>query len=130
MSRFHGRGFVGIGLVCMYAHAVYLSKSWMQNAAAKVICHIGRFDHITTSLFSLHGLLIRHRIQFKILPFSCKALNGLVPAYITELSVSSKSHFIVYSNGISLRFLYFNFTSYNVQIHVIFTDDIFNQFVP
>lgn len=89
MSRFHGRGFVGIGLVYMYAHAVYLSKSWMQNGAARVICHIERFDHITTSLFSLRVLSIRRRIQFKILPFSCKALNELVPAYITELSVSS-----------------------------------------
>ena len=68
MSRFHGRGFVGIGLVYMYAHAVYLLKSWMQNAAARVICLIERFDHITTSLFSLRGLLSRHRIQF-----SCKA---------------------------------------------------------
>jgi len=85
MSRFHGRGFVGIGLVYMYAHTVYLSKSWMQNVAARVICHIERFNQITTSLFSLRGLLIRHIIQFKILPFSCKALNGLAPAYISEL---------------------------------------------
>ena len=83
MLRFHGRGFVGIGLVYMYGHAVYLSKSWMQSVAARVICHIERFNQITASLFSLRGLLIRRIIQFQILPFSYKALNGLAPAYIT-----------------------------------------------
>ena len=67
----------------MYGHAVYLSKSWMQNAAASFICHIERFNQITAFLFSLRGLLIRRIIQFQILPFSYKALNGLAPAYIT-----------------------------------------------
>ena len=44
-----------------------------------------RFDHITPTLFSLHWLPIRYRIQFKILLFTYKALNGFAPAYITEL---------------------------------------------
>lgn len=55
MSRFHGRGFVGIGLVYMYGHAVYLSKSWMQNAAASFICHIIILDALITSLPTYAG---------------------------------------------------------------------------
>ena len=57
----------------------------VQNAAARLICNLGRFDHITTTLFSLHWPPIRYRIQFKISLFTYKGLNGLAPAYITEL---------------------------------------------
>ena len=57
----------------------------VQNAAARLICKVRRFDHITPILFSLHWLPVRNRIQFKILLFTYKALNGLAPAYITEL---------------------------------------------
>ena len=57
----------------------------VQNAAARLICNLGCFDHITTTLFSLHWLPIRYRIQFKISLFTYKSLNGLSPAYITEL---------------------------------------------
>ena len=52
---------------------------------ARLICNLGRFDQITTTLFSLHWLPIRYRIQFKIALFTYKSLNGLSPAYITEL---------------------------------------------
>ena len=57
----------------------------VQHAAARLICNLGRFDHITTTLFSLHWPPIRYRIQFKISLFTYKALNGLAPSYITEL---------------------------------------------
>ena len=52
---------------------------------ARLICNLGRFDHITTTLFSLHWLPVRYRIQFKISLFTYTVLNGLAPAYITEL---------------------------------------------
>ena len=57
----------------------------VQNAAARLICNVGRFDHITPSLFNLHWLPITYRIQFKILLLVFKALNGLAPLYISEL---------------------------------------------
>ena len=113
----------------------------VQNAVARLICNLGRFDHIpptlfslhwlpiravarggggggsgppglaepdtsslwmnlfsvdsvllikvtcwaTTTLFSLHWPPIRYRIQFKISLFTYEGLNGLAPAYITEL---------------------------------------------
>ena len=60
----------------------------IQNAAARLICNVGRFEHITPpppSLHRLHWLPINYRIQFKILLFVYKALNGIAPPYISEL---------------------------------------------
>ena len=39
----------------------------VQNAAARLICIISRFDHITPNLIELHWLPIKYRINFKIL---------------------------------------------------------------
>ena len=57
----------------------------VQNAAARLICNISRFDHISPILFELHWLPIKYRINFKILLITYKALHGLAPNYITEL---------------------------------------------
>ena len=57
----------------------------VQNAAARLICNISRFDHISPILFELHWLAIKYRINFKILLITYKALHGLAPNHITEL---------------------------------------------
>ena len=57
----------------------------VQNSAARLICNINRFDHITPVLYRLHWLPIRYRINFKILLITYKAINGLAPEYISEL---------------------------------------------
>ena len=57
----------------------------VQNSAARLICNVGRFDHISPSLKMLHWLPIKFRIQFKILLITFKAIQGLAPAYLTEL---------------------------------------------
>ena len=57
----------------------------IQNAAVQLICYVGHFEHITPSLYRLHWLPINYRIQFKILLFVYKALNGIAPSYISEL---------------------------------------------
>ena len=38
----------------------------VQNSAARLICNVGRFDHISPSLKTLHWLPIKFRIQFKV----------------------------------------------------------------
>ena len=58
----------------------------VQNAAARLICNVGRFDYITPSLYRLHWLPINYRIKFKILLFVYKALHGIAPSYISDLS--------------------------------------------
>ena len=57
----------------------------VQNAAAHLLTGTRRREHITPILASLHWLPIHFRIQFKVLLFVFKALNGLAPAYITDL---------------------------------------------
>lgn len=57
----------------------------VQNAAARLICNVGRFERITPSLNRLHWLPINYRIQFKILLFVHKALNSIAPPYISKL---------------------------------------------
>ena len=55
------------------------------NAAARVVCFVPKFDHITPVLFRLHCLPVRYRVTFKILLLVYKALHAKAPAYITCL---------------------------------------------
>ena len=57
----------------------------VQNAAARLICNVSRFDHITPTLKDSHWLPVKFRIYFKILLIVFKALHGLAPEYISEL---------------------------------------------
>ena len=59
----------------------------VQNTAARVITGLGKYDHITMTLYELHWLPVEKRIQFKILLLTFKALNGLAPSYISDLLV-------------------------------------------
>ncbi|KAI2646685.1 RNA-directed DNA polymerase from mobile element jockey [Labeo rohita] len=65
----------------------------VQNAAARVLTRTKKYDHISPVLSTLHWLPIKHRIDFKILLITYKALNGLAPQYLSELlSHYSPSH--------------------------------------
>uniref|UniRef100_H2ZV52 Reverse transcriptase domain-containing protein n=1 Tax=Latimeria chalumnae TaxID=7897 RepID=H2ZV52_LATCH len=57
----------------------------VQNAAARVVHNVSRFDHITPTLQKLHWLPIRWRITFKVLVLVFMALNDLGPAYLWDL---------------------------------------------
>ncbi len=57
----------------------------VQNAAARLICNVSRFDHIIPTLKDLHWLPVKFRIDFKILLIVFKALHGLAPEYVSEL---------------------------------------------
>ncbi len=51
----------------------------VQNAAARVLIRTRKYDHISPVMSTLHWLPIKHRIDFKILLITYKALNGLAP---------------------------------------------------
>ncbi len=57
----------------------------VQNAAARVLTRTRKYEHISPVLSTLHWLSIKHRIDFKILLMTYKALNGLAPQYLSEL---------------------------------------------
>ena len=57
----------------------------VQNAAARLICSIPCFSHVTPVLYSLHWLPAQFRIDFKILMIAFKAIHGHAPEYICNL---------------------------------------------
>ncbi|KAK7916342.1 hypothetical protein WMY93_012103 [Mugilogobius chulae] len=57
----------------------------VQNSAARIITHTPSISHITPVLQQLHWLLITHRIQYKILLHTFKAIHNLAPPYLSDL---------------------------------------------
>jgi hypothetical protein len=77
----------------------------VQNAAARVVLNLGKYDHITPALVHLHWLPVKHRIEFKVLLIVFKALHGLAPAYISEMiqTTNNRSYSLRSNNGLSLK---------------------------
>ena len=50
-----------------------------------MISGTSRFEHISPVLMDLHWLLVKKRVDFKLLVITYKALHGLAPAYISNL---------------------------------------------
>ena len=57
-----------------------------QNNAARIISKRRKFDHISPVLKELHWLPVQHRISYKILLLTYKALNGHAPQYLAALT--------------------------------------------
>ncbi len=57
----------------------------VQNAAARLLTGVRKYEHITPVLMSLHWLPVRFRIDFKVLLLVFKCLNGLAPPYLSDL---------------------------------------------
>ena len=70
-----------IGITQSSLHRLQL----VQNAAARLLTGTSRHSHISPVLCSLHWLPVRYRVDFKILMFAFKALNGLAPPYLSEI---------------------------------------------
>ncbi len=57
----------------------------VKNAAARLLIGKNTRGHIFPLLLSLYWLPVRYRIEFKILLFALRAVNGLAPLYLHEL---------------------------------------------
>ena len=57
----------------------------IQNMACRVVCNLGKYDHVTASMNSLHWLRVREHITYKIayLVHCCKM--GTAPQYLIDL---------------------------------------------
>ena len=62
----------------------------IMNCSAHLITGIGKFDHVTPALKSLHWLPSESRIQYKVLCLVYKAQNGLAPQYLSDAITSYK----------------------------------------
>ncbi len=56
-----------------------------QNAAARLILGLKKYDNISAGLIKLHWLPIRHRIKFKIATITFKVLSTNEPIYLRTL---------------------------------------------
>ena len=68
----------------------------VQNAVARLLCVIGKYDHVSATLKSFHWLSVKQRIEFKISAFSYTYLNDVAPRYLWKFL-----HF--YTKGRDLR---------------------------
>ena len=65
----------------------------VQNTAARIIFRLPKFCRITPSLFGLHWLPVRYRIDFKICLLTFKAIHGSAPSYLRELVVVKENRY-------------------------------------
>ena len=72
-------------LLCGLPQSSIQKLQRVQNTAARIVTRTKKYDHITPVLQSLHWLPVSHRIMFKVLLTTYKALHGLVPEYLSEL---------------------------------------------
>ena len=75
----------------------------VQNAVARLATSTPRICHITPILEDLHWLLIKYRIQFKIVLLTFQCLYGLAPQYLVDLiAVAPKSRYNLRSRNATL----------------------------
>ena len=58
---------------------------YVQNSAARVLTRTKPWQHITPTLKRLHWLPVKHRITYKLLLLTYKALHALAPQYLADL---------------------------------------------
>ena len=56
----------------------------LQNAAARVVSRVGKYEHITPVLKNLHWLPVEQRVIFKILLLTYKILHDTGPIYLKK----------------------------------------------
>ena len=57
----------------------------VQNHAARVLCGLRKYDHITPALQALHWLPIKKRIEYKIAMLCYKCIHMLAPKYLCDM---------------------------------------------
>ena len=56
----------------------------VQNAAARLVTGLRKFDHIKSTLRDLHWLPVRQRINYKVALLVYKCLHGLASSYLAD----------------------------------------------
>ena len=58
---------------------------YMLNSTARLVTLSRKHDHISPVLMELHWLPVEQRVEFKILLFTNKVVNGMAPDYLQDL---------------------------------------------
>ena len=57
----------------------------LQNAAARLVSNVVKYDHITPTLVNLHWLPVMSKVNFKIAMLAYKCIYGNAPEYLKNL---------------------------------------------
>ncbi len=57
----------------------------IQNAAARIVKLVPKFDHITPVMIELHWLPVFYRVKFKVLLLTFKCIIGDAPLYLQDM---------------------------------------------
>ena len=72
----------------------------LQNAAARLVSNVAKYDHITPTLVHLHWLPVTYRVNFKIAMLAHKCIYGNAPEYLKDLiKVKSTTRYNLRSDG-------------------------------
>ena len=71
-------------IITLYAFLI-TKLQCIQNAAARIVLNLKKYDSVTPYLMKLHCLPIRQRIFYKLNLIVFKALKGDAPDYIQSL---------------------------------------------
>lgn len=87
----------------------------VSNAAARLLAHTKKFDHINPVFQQLHWLAIQKHVHFKIQVLSFKGLDGLAQSYITDvLQPYVRSRVLIPLNPPLLKPLQYNLKTYGL----------------
>ena len=65
----------------------------VQNTAARALCRISKYDHITPVLKSLHCLPVEFFIKYNICLLTFNSLHGNGPEYMSEMLTPRSIHY-------------------------------------
>ena len=72
----------------------------LQNAAARLVSNVAKYDHITPTLVNLHWFPVTYRVNFKIAMLGHKCIYGNAPEYLKNLiKVKSTTRYNLRSDG-------------------------------
>ena len=57
----------------------------LQNAAARLVSNVAKYDHITPTLVNLHWLPVTYRVNFKMVMLAHKCIYGNAPEYLIRI---------------------------------------------
>ena len=60
---------------------------YVLTSASRLVTLSRKHDHISPVLMELHWFPVKERVEFKILLFTCKVVNGMAPVHLQDLLV-------------------------------------------
>ena len=72
-------------LLCGIPECLIKKLQLLQNACARFVTGVKKYDHITNALRKLHWLSIESRVKYKIMLWVYKCLNGQTLKYLSSL---------------------------------------------